>query len=61
VQAADLLNEVPLLLEVGGHLGCGSVRLKRGSTVTSHLEEVAADGVEATIGVDPGIGPKALD
>jgi hypothetical protein len=61
LQAGDLLIEVALLLEVGGHLGCGPVRLKRGSTVAGHLEEVPADGVEATIGVDPGIGPKALD
>ena len=61
LQAGDLLIEVALLLEVGGHSGCGSVRLKRGSRVASHLEEVSADGVEATIGVDPGIGPKTLD
>jgi hypothetical protein len=61
LQAVDLLVEIALLLEVGGRLGCGSVRLKRGSRVVGHLEEVAADGVEATIGVDPGIGPKMLD
>lgn len=61
LQAGDLLIEVALLLEVGGHSGCGSVRLKRGITVADHLEEVSADGVEATIGVDPGIGLKTLD
>jgi hypothetical protein len=61
LQAVDLLVEVALLLEVSGCLGCGSVRLKRGSRVASHLEEVAADGVETTIVVDPGIGPKMLD
>ena len=61
LQAGDLLIEVALLLEVGGHPGCGPVRLKRGGTVASHLEEVAADGVEAAVGVDPGIGPKTLD
>ena len=37
LQAGDLLIEVALLLEVGGHPGCGPVRLKRGSTVASHL------------------------
>jgi hypothetical protein len=60
LQAIDLLIEVALLLEVGGRTGCGLVRLKRGSRVVSYLEEVAADGVKATIGVDPGIGPKTL-
>ena len=61
LQTGDLLIEVALLLEVGRHSGCSSVRLKRGSTVASHLEEVSADGVEAAIGVDPGVGPKTLD
>ena len=61
LQAGDLLIEVALLLEVGGYSGCGPVRLKRGSTVASHLQEVSADGVEAAIGVDPGIGLKTLD
>jgi hypothetical protein len=61
LQAGDLLIEVALLLEVGGRTGCGLVRLKRGSMVASHLEEVAADGVEPTTGVDTGIGPKTLD
>ena len=61
LQAVDLLVEVALLLEVGGCLGRGSVFLERGSRVASHLEEVAADGVETTIVVDPGIGRKLLD
>ena len=61
MQAIDLLIEVALLLEVRGRPGCGSVRFKCGIRVVSHFEEVAADGVEATIGVDPGIGPKTLD
>jgi len=56
-----MLIEVALLLEVGGRSGCGLVRLDGGSTVASQLEEVSADGVEATVGVDPGIGPKTLD
>jgi hypothetical protein len=61
LQAGDLLIEVALLLEVGRHPGCGPVRLKRGTTVACHFEEVPADGVEATIGIDPGIGPETLD
>jgi Pro-kumamolisin, activation domain len=61
VQAGDLLGQVALLLEVGGRSGCGLVRLDGGSTVASQLEEVSADGVEATVGVDPGIGPKTLN
>jgi hypothetical protein len=61
LQAGDLLMEVALLLEVSGRSGCGSVRLQCGTTVASHLEEVPADGVEATIGVDPGIAPETLD
>jgi hypothetical protein len=61
LQAGDLLIEVALLREVGGRPGCGPVRLKRGSTVASHLEKVAADGVEAAVGVDPGIGLKVLE
>jgi hypothetical protein len=50
LQAVDLLAEVALLLEVGGRPGCCPVRLKCGRKVASHLEEVAADGVEAAIG-----------
>ena len=61
LQSGDLPIEVALLLEVRGRSGCGSVRLDCGSTVARHLEEVAADRVEAPIGVDPGVGPKTLD
>ena len=61
LRAGGLLIEVTLLLEVGGHSGCGPARLQRGATLASHLKEVAADGVEAAVGVDPGIGRKTLD
>jgi hypothetical protein len=61
LQASDLSIEVALLLEVRAHPGCGSVRLERGSRVASPDEEVAADRVEATIGVDPRVGTEALD
>jgi hypothetical protein len=60
-QAGDLSIEVALLLGVGGHPGCGSVRLERGSRVASPHEEVAADSVEAAIGVDPRVGTETLD
>ena len=60
LQAGDLPVEVALLLDVGGRPGRGPVRLKRGGTVACHLEEVAADGVEAAIRVDPGVGRKTL-
>ena len=49
------------MLEVSGRSGRGPVGLERGSTVASHLKQVASDRVEATIGVDPGVGPKTLD
>ncbi|HXT94233.1 MAG TPA: hypothetical protein VN714_33790, partial [Trebonia sp.] len=61
MQAGDLLIEVALLLEVGGRQGCGLVCRKRGTAVAGHLQEVAADGVEAAVGVDPGVSRKALD
>lgn len=61
METGYLLIEVAKLLEVGGHPGRGPVCRKRGSTVAGHLEEVAADGVEAAVGVDPGVGRKALD
>jgi hypothetical protein len=61
LQASDLSVEVALLLEVRGHPGCGSARRERGSRVASPDEEVAADRVEATIGVDPRAGTETLD
>ena len=61
LRASGLSIEVALLLEVRGHPGCGSVRLERGSRVASPDEEVAADRVEATIGVDPRVGTETLD
>jgi hypothetical protein len=45
LQAGDPLIEVALLLEVSGRPGCSPVRLQRGGTVVSHLQEVAADGL----------------
>ena len=61
MQPGDLLVQVALLLEVGGRAGLRPGSLKRGRRVAGHLEEVAADGVEAAIGVDPGVGFKALE
>jgi hypothetical protein len=59
-EAGDPLIEVALLLKVSGRPGCGPVGLKRGGLVASHLKEVAADGVEAAIRVDPGVGRQSL-
>jgi hypothetical protein len=56
VQASDLLVEVALLLEVACCLGSRPVRLDGRVLVAGHLMEVAADGVETPVGVDPGIG-----
>jgi hypothetical protein len=42
-------------------MGRSSVRLERVVGVTSFLEEVAADGVEAAVSLGPGVGAEALE
>ena len=61
LQASDLSIEVALLLEVRGHSGCSSIGLKCSGRLAGLFEEVAADRVEATIGVDPGVGGETVE
>ena len=57
LQSGGLLIEIALLPEVRGRSSCGLVGLDRARTVACHLQEMAADRVEAPIGVDSVVVP----